>query len=106
VKGLMDRALAHTDLPTMVGAALLLLAALLVIRIGKALLFASMFGAMAAGVSVGEGNHPRTAALHAATAFGVAAATLLLLRLTRNRLLWLLIIAAGVGALMLYGYAR
>jgi hypothetical protein len=91
--------LSKVDLPTAVAAAVLVLAVIVVIKIGKVLLFAAMFGAMAGGVSLGQGNRPVTAGTHAAIGFGVAAVTLLLVKLTKNLLLWLVITSAGVLAL-------
>ena len=85
--------------PTAIAAAALVLAVIVVIRIGKALLLSAMFGAMAAGVSIGSGNSVPQAGRHAAIAFGVAALTLFLIRTTRNFILWLAITAFGVLAL-------
>jgi hypothetical protein len=92
--------------PTAIAAALLVLAVIVVIRIGKALLFAAMFGALAGGVSLGQGSAPSTAGTHAAIGFGVAAATLLLIKLTRSLMLWLVITGLGVAALFLYDGLR
>ncbi len=94
--------LRQVNLATAIVAAALVLAVVLVIKVGKALLFSAMFGAMAAGVSVGEGNPLPVAGQHAAIAFGVAALTLFLIRTTRNLLLWLLITGLGVLALFVY----
>lgn len=91
--------LSKVDLPTAVAAAALVLAVIVVIKIGKVLLFAAMIGAMVAGVSLGQGNQPGTAATHSAIGFGVAAVTLFLVKLTKNLLLWLVITGAGVLAL-------
>lgn len=95
--------LAHLNVPTMLAAALLVLAVIVVIRIGRALLMAAIFGAIAGGVSLGQGNEPTTAGIHAAIGFGVAAVTLFLVRSTTSLMRWLLITAAGVGALLLWG---
>ncbi len=95
--------LAHLNVPTMLAAALLVLAVIVVIRIGRALLMAAIFGAIAGGVSLGQGNEPATAGIHAAIGFGVAAVTLFLVRSTTSLMRWLLITAAGVGALLLWG---
>lgn len=87
--------------PTAIAAAALVLAVIVVIRIGKALLLSAMFGAMAAGVSIGTGNTVPQAGRHAAIAFGVAALTLFLIRTTRSFILWLAITALGVLALFI-----
>lgn len=92
----------HINVPTALAAAALVLAVILVIKIGKALLFAAMFGAMAGGVSLGQGNQPRTAGAHAAIGFGVAMVTLFLIRMTKNLMLWLVITGVGVIALFLF----
>ncbi len=103
---LLDQLLAGINLPTAIAAAFLVLAAIVVIRIGKALVMAAMFGAVAGGASLGQGNPPETAGVHAAIGFGVAAMTLFLIRFTRSLILWVVITALGVGALLLYGFHR
>jgi hypothetical protein len=90
------------NLSTAIAAAALVLAVILVIKIGKALLFAAIFGAMAGGVSLSQGNQPATAGTHAAIGFGVAAVTLFLIKLTKNLMLWLVITGVGVIALFLF----
>lgn len=95
--------LSHINVPTMIAAALLVLAVIVVIRIGKALVMAAIFGAIAGGVSLGEGNEPATAGTHAAIGFGVAAVTFFLIRSTRSLIRWLLITAVAVAALLLWG---
>ena len=94
------------NLPTAIAAAALVLAVIVVIKIGKALLFAAMFGAMAGGVSLGQGNRPATAGAHAAIGFGVAAITLLLVKMTRSLILWLVITGVGVMALFVFDGLR
>lgn len=94
------------NLPTMIAAAALVLAVIIVIKIGKVLLFAALFGAIAGGTSLGQGNPASAAGTHAAIGFGVAVITLFLIKLTRSIMLWLLITAVGVGALLLYGFHR
>ena len=95
------------NLPTAVTAALLVLAVILVIKIGKVLLFAAMVGALAGGVSLGQGSAPATAETHAVVGFGLAAVTLFLIKLTRSLVLWLVITGCGVAALFLYdGFRR
>jgi hypothetical protein len=96
----------QVNLPTAIAAALLVLAVILVIKIGKVLLFAAMFGALAGGVSLGQGSAPAAAGTHAALGFGVAALTLLLIKLTRSLVLWLVITGLGVAALFLYDGLR
>jgi hypothetical protein len=95
-------AIHQINLPTALAAAALVLAVILVIKIGKALLFAAMFGAMAGGVSLGQGNPPRTAGIHAAIGFGVAAVTLFLIKMTRSLIMWLVITGMGVAALFVW----
>ena len=94
------------NVPTMIAAAALVLAVIFVIKVGKMLLFAAMFGAIAGGTSLGQGNPGSTAGMHAAIGFGVAVVTLFLVKLTRSIMLWLLITAVGVGALLLYGFHK
>lgn len=95
--------LAHLNFPTMFAAALLVLAVIVVIRIGRALIMAAIFGAVAGGVSYGQGSAPATAGIHAAIGFGLAAATLFLIKSTTSLMRWLLITATGVAALLLWG---
>jgi hypothetical protein len=94
--------LRNVNVPTAIAAALLVLAVIVVIKIGKVLLLAAMFGALAGGVSLGQGSPPTLAGTHAAVGFGVAAATLFLVKLTKSIILWLLITGLGVAALFLY----
>jgi hypothetical protein len=58
-----------------------------------------VFGILAGGVSLGQGNSPSVAGTHATIAFAVAAVTLILIKLTKGLLIWLMITALGVGAL-------
>ena len=97
---------AHVDPPTMIAAAVLVLAALLLIRIGKALLLAAIFGGMTGAISLGQGSSPTTAAIHAAIGFGVAVVTQLFIGFTKSLLLWLLVTALGGGALFVLGFAK
>ncbi len=92
--------------PTLIVAVLLVFAVIIVIRIGKALLLAGIFGALAGGAALSQGIAPGEAATHAAIGFGVAAATLFLIRFTRSLILWPLITALGVGALVIFGVGR
>jgi hypothetical protein len=98
--------LSQINPPTLIAAVLLVLAVLLVTRIGKVLLMAATVGSLAGGVSLGQGSPPRAATVHAAIGFAVAAATLFLIRFTKSLPLRLLITAAGVGVLLLYGFGR
>jgi hypothetical protein len=100
--GELGRFLSHVNPPTLLVALLLVAAVFLVIKIGKALLMAGIFGALSAGVSLGQGNPPATAGTHAAIAFGVAAVTLILIRMAKGFLTWLLITGIGVLALLLF----
>ena len=100
--GWVERFLAHVNGPTLIVAVLLVFTVLLVIKFGKVLLLAGIFGALAAGVSVGQGNAPATAGTHGAIAFGVAAVTLFLIRMVKGFLMWLLITGLGVLALLTF----
>lgn len=101
---LLDRLIAGINLPTMFAAALLVLAVIVVIRIGKALIMAATFGAIAGGVSLGQGNRPASAAVHAAIGFGVAAVTFFLVRTAKSFLLWIVITGIAVAALLLWEF--
>lgn len=102
----LQESFSHINPPTLIVAVLLVFAVILVVRIGKALLMAAIFGSLAGGVSLAEGNPLRAASAHAAIGFGVAAVTLFLIRFTKSLMLWLLITAAGVVAIFLYGIAK
>lgn len=99
----LDQFVRHINLPTAIAAAALVLLVILVIRIGKALIMAGIFGMLAGGVSLGQGNAPGAAGVHAAIGFGVAAVTLFFIRMTKSLVLWLAITALGVGALLWFG---
>jgi hypothetical protein len=99
--GSVDQWLSRVNPPTLIVAVLLVVAVFLVIKIGKALLMAGIFGALAAGVSLGQGNPPAAAGTHAAIAFGVAAITLVLIRMAKGFLTWLLITGIGILALLI-----
>lgn len=103
---LLDQWFAHINIPTAVAAAALVLLVLIVIRIGKVLIMAGVFGMLAGGVSLGQGHSPATAGTHAAIGFGVAAITLFFIRMTRSLVLWAVITALGIGALVWSGAAR
>jgi len=85
------------------GIALIVLVAI-VIKIGRILMMAAIFGAIAGGASFSQGNTPTTAALHAALAFGAAAVMFFLLKVAKSMAMWLLITAAGVAALLAFGF--
>ena len=99
----LDQFIRHINLPTAIAAAALVLLVILVIRIGRALMMAGVFGMLAGGVSLGQGTPPGTAGVHAAIGFGVAAVTLFFIRMTKSLVLWLAITALGVGALLWFG---
>lgn len=101
---MLDRLTDGVNLPTMIAAALLALAVIVVIKIGRVLLTAAIFGAMAGGVSLGQGNAGESAATHATIGFAVAAITLFLIKVVRGLLLWVVITALGVGMLALFGF--
>jgi Na+/glutamate symporter len=96
----IDRLMAGINLPTMIAAALLVLAVIVAIRIGKMLLMAALFGLVAGSVSLGQGHPPTQAGTHAAIGFGVAATTMILVRVARGILIWTLITAAGILGLI------
>jgi len=100
VRRMTDRLIAGINLPTMLAAALLVLAVIVVIRIGKLLLMAALFGLLAGSLSLGQGHPPAQAATHAAIGFGVAATTMILVRIARGILIWTLITAAGILGLV------
>ena len=102
----VDQLVANITAPTLIAAVLLVFAVIIVIRIGKALLLAGIFGALAGGASLSQGIAPGAAATRAAIGFGVAATTLFLVRFTRSLVLWPLITALGVGALVIFGVGR
>lgn len=99
---LIDRLAAGVNVPTMIAAVVLILLVLLVLKIGRVLLFAAVFGGMAGGVSLGQGYEPGTAGTHAAIAFGVAAATLFFVRMAKSAIMWLLITGLGILALLIF----
>ena len=103
---IVEQLTASINAPTLIVAALLVFAVIIVIKIGKALLMAGIFGALAGGASLSQGSAPGAAASHAAVGFGVAAVTLFLIKFTRNLILWLLITALGVGALLIFGVGK
>jgi len=102
VSGLLSR----IDAPTAVAAAALVFLVLLVIRIGRILVMAGVFGAIAGGASLSQGSSPKEATAHAAVAFGVAAVMFFLVKMTKSILLWLAIHGAGVAALITFGVHR
>ena len=102
----IEQLVASINAPTLLAAVLLVFAVIIVIKIGKALLMAGIFGALAGGTSLSRGSTPGTAASHAAIGFGVAAVTLFLINFTKNLMLWLLITGLGVGALLIFGVER
>ncbi|MEO8636814.1 MAG: hypothetical protein ABI587_16180 [Gemmatimonadales bacterium] len=102
----IEQLTASINAPTLIVAVLLVVAVLIVIKVGKALLMAGVFGAMAGGASLGQGNTPGIAGAHAAIGFGIAAVTLFLIKFTKSLMLWLLITALGVGAMLIFGVGR
>lgn len=97
---MIDRLMAGINLPTMIAAALLVLAVIVAIRIGKMLLMAALFGLLAGSLSLGQGHPPAEAATHAAIGFGVAATAMILVRIARGILVWTMIMAAGILGLV------
>ncbi len=102
----LGQLLANINLPTAIAAAALVFLVILVIRIGKVLIMAGVFGMLAGGVSLGQGHPPGTAGAHAAIGFGVAAITLFFIRMTKSLILWVVITVLGIGALLLSGSVR
>lgn len=98
---LVDRFVAGINAPTMIAAAVLVLAVIVVIRFGRLLLMAALVGALAGGVSLGRGHPAADAGANAAVGFGVAAVTMLLARMARGLLMWILITIGGVAGLIL-----
>jgi hypothetical protein len=90
--------------PTVLSALVLIVLVATVIKIGRILMMAAIFGAIAGGASFSQGNAPKTAALHAALAFGAAAMMFFLLKVAKSMAMWLLITAAGVAALLAFGF--
>lgn len=90
--------------PTVLSALALIAMVAIVIKIGRILLMAAIFGAIAGGASLSQGNLPKTAALQAALAFGAAAVMFFLLKVAKSMVMWLVITAAGVAALLAFGF--
>jgi hypothetical protein len=75
----------------------------LVIRLGRTLLLAGIFGLVSGVVSYHHSRMPQVALAHAAIAMIVALVVFGLLKITKSCLLWVLITGLGVAALV--GYA-
>jgi len=103
---LIDRLTAQIDLPTAIAAALLVLAVMVIIKLGRLLLMAAVLGAVAGGVALGQGHTTENAAAHAVVGFVIAAMVLLVIKFVRNLVLWVVITALGAGALLLDGIKR
>ncbi len=103
---LLEQLVANINLPTAIAAAGLVLVVIVVIRIGKVLVMAGVFGMLAGGVSLGQGHAAAGAGTHAAIGFGVAAITLFIVRTTRSLFLWVVITVLGIGALIWSGATR
>ena len=104
MNGAVGDFIARVNGPTAIVAALLVLAVIVVIRIGRVLLLAAIFGVLAGGASLSQGNPPGTAAGHAIIGFGAATVTLFLVKLSKSPALWLLVTAVGVAAILAYGF--
>lgn len=98
--------LARIDAPTALAAVALVFLVLMVIKIGRILVMAGVFGAIAGGASLSQGSSPKEATAHAAVAFGVAAVMFFLVKMTKSIVLWLAITAAGVAGLLAFGIHR
>ena len=88
------------------GVVFLVLAVIVVSKIGKAFAMAAMLGVLTGGVSLGQGHPPAAAAAHAAIGFGVAALALFLMKVTKMVALGALITAIAFGVLVLLGVGR
>jgi hypothetical protein len=95
--------LSHISTPTILAAFALVVLVFIVIKIGKVLLMAAVFGAIAGGASLSQGTEPRTAAGHAAVAFAAAAVMFFLVKMAKSMVLWLVITGAGVAAMLWWG---
>ena len=95
--------LSQVNTPTILAVLALVILVFLVIKIGKVLLMAAVFGAIAGGASLSQGNEPRTAAGHAAVGFAAAAIMFFLVKMAKSLVLWLLITGVGVAALVWWG---
>jgi hypothetical protein len=91
------------DTQTLLQALALITLAGLVIRLGRTLLLAVIFGLVSGVASYYRGGIPEVALAHAAIGTIVALIVFGLLKLTKNYLWWVLIIGFGVIALL--GYA-
>jgi hypothetical protein len=100
---LIEGVIAGINLPTAIAAALLVLAVLVIIKLGRLLLMAAVLGAVAGGVALGQGHTTENATAHAVVGFAIAAMVLLLIKFVRNLVLWVVITALGAGALLLDG---
>jgi hypothetical protein len=100
---LIERLTAGSELPTVIASALLVLAVIVIVKIGRLLLMAAMLGVIAGGVALGQGHPAETAATHAVVGFAIAAIVLLLIKFVRNLVLWVVITALGAGALLFDG---
>lgn len=102
----LESLLHRIDAPTALAAAALVILVLLVIKIGKIVLMAAVFGVIAGGASLSQGHGAKEASAHAVAAFVAAAAMFFLVKMTRSILHWLLITAAGVAGLIAFGLHR
>lgn len=102
----LESLLHRIDAPTALAAAALVILVLLVIKIGKIVLMAAVFGVIAGGASLSQGHSAKEASAHAVAAFVAAAAMFFLVKMTRSILHWLLITATGVAALIAFGLHR
>ena len=98
--------LAEVRAPTALSALLLIVLVPLVIKLGRILLLAAIFGAVAGAATLSQGNPPKLAALHAAIGFGGSALMFFLLKLAKQVLIWIAITVAGVAALLAFGFRR
>jgi len=96
--------LAQIRAPTALSAVVLIALVGVVIKIGRALLMAAIFGAIAGGASLAQGNPPGTAGTHAVIGFGVAAVMFFLIKMAKGILMWLLITGVGVAVLLAFGF--
>lgn len=102
----VESVLARIDPVTAIAAVALVIMVWVVIKLGRILLMAAIFGVVAGGASLSQGHSSRDAALHAGIAFGAAAILFFIIKLTRSLLLWLTLTAAGVASLIFFGLHR
>lgn len=95
--------IARLNLPTGVAAVALVVLVFAVIKLGKILLMAGVFGVVAGGAELARGLPPKTAIAHAVVAFVGAGVLFFLVKLAKGMLMSLVITAIGVAILLMMG---